>query len=237
MGALLCHAVRNAAARMSRGTFFKQTLVAPIRPQPLGTWEKKSPARLRPSRPAAPASAAARRNLLIRARAWRRFCPHPEVSFPKMEASTASGKAKAMRRKLAAVTASALPRETQNQNALRMVPSFEVLRIECADYAGRPIDLTPGNSRSSRRILRSCRRRSSRKGFRCGLFSRAPRSGRNFFDASHSKFSSNEPRRRLTGFGLLSRINGLMSASCLTRCQCCTCCCMCVSTGARGLLT
>jgi hypothetical protein len=163
--------------------------------------------------------------------------PTRKSAFPKWEASTASGKAKAMRRKLAAVTASALPRETQNQNALRMVPSFEVLRIECADYAGRPTDLTPGNSRSSRRILRSRRRRNSREGFRCGLFSRAPRSGCNFFDASHSKFSSKEPRSRLTDFGWLSRIHRFMSGFSSTRCQCCTCCCMCVSTGARGLLT
>jgi len=42
LGALLCHAVRKAATRMSRGTFFKQILVAPIRPQPLGTGEKIS---------------------------------------------------------------------------------------------------------------------------------------------------------------------------------------------------
>ena len=125
----------------------------------------------------------------------------------------------------------------KTRTLLRMVPSFEVLRIECADYAGRPTDLAPGNSRSSRRILRSRRRRNSREDFRCGLFSRAPRSGCNFFDASHSKFSSKEPRSRLTDFGWLSRIHRFMSGFSSTRCQCCTCCCMCVSTGARGLLT
>jgi hypothetical protein len=59
----------------------------------------------------------------------------------------------------------------------------------------------------------------------------------NFIDAFHSKLSSNEPRSGLTGLETLSTIEQFMSASGLTRCQCCTCCCMRVSTGARGLLT
>lgn len=78
-------------------------LAAPIHREPA----KRSSARPRPSRPAAPASAAARRNpSCSRARVAKILPPTRKSAFPKCEPSTASGRPRAMRRKSAPFTAS-----------------------------------------------------------------------------------------------------------------------------------
>jgi hypothetical protein len=103
VGAFRCHAVRNAASRMSGGTFAKSTRVEPLRPHPPGTGEN-----ILGSSSTMPACCCGVSNStpqpsFSRASVAKIFPPTRKSALPKCEPSVASGRLSAIRRKSAAV--------------------------------------------------------------------------------------------------------------------------------------